>query len=131
MTWEIYFLVEWSHKTSLKTENWHWGSLHLNRYMNDKNKQINKSQANMYQKNKHTREDQDGKAGGHGTHFPPGTYLKYIYMWNNSQWKLSGNCQNDPCTTKAIRKIHRESGRKGKEEIRLEHVPLKGGSEER
>ena len=47
-------------------------------------------------------------------------------MWNNSHWKLPGNLQKDSCTTKAISKIYTELGRKRRETIRLEPVPLGG-----
>ena len=50
-------------------------------------------------------------------------------MLNNSHWKLAKNWQNDSCTNKAVRKM--ESGRKGREVIRLEPVPLGGNSDEK
>ena len=75
--------------------------------------------------------NQDGRIGRHGSHLPPWTHQKYIYMWNNSHWKLTGNWQKDSCTTKAIRKIHMELGRKGRKAIRSGPMPLGGDSEEK
>ena len=39
-------------------------------------------------------------------------------MWSSSHWKQSGDWQKDSSTTKAIRKIHAESSRRGREMIR-------------
>ena len=44
--------------------------------------------------------------------------------------KLTRGWKKDSCTTRAIRKEHMESGRKGGEGIRLLTVPLGGDSEE-
>ena len=60
--------------------------------------------------------DQDGWVGGHGTHLPPQTHQKYIHMWNSSYWKLTGNCQKEPYTTKDEIKTHKESARKERQE---------------
>ena len=54
----------------------------------------------------------------------------HLYM-DKSHWKLTGNWQNDCCTTKAIWKIHKELGSKGRELIRSAPVPLGGDSEEK
>lgn len=59
--------------------------------------------------------DQSGGVGGCRTHFPQETYQKYICVWNDSHWKLTGHWQKDSCTTRAVRKNHMESGRKGRE----------------
>ena len=59
------------------------------------------------------------------------THQKYIYMRNNSHWKLTGNWQKDSCTTEAIKKIHTDLSRKGRETIRSGLVPLGGDSEEK
>ena len=75
------------------------------------------------------RGDQDGRVG-HRTLLLPWTYQKYIYMWNNSHWKLTGAWQKESWTTKAVRKSHMELGRKGREAICLGPVPLGGDSEE-
>ena len=48
---------------------------------------------------------QDGGQRGHGAHLPPQTHQKYIYMWNNSHGKLTGNWKKKSYTTKAARKI--------------------------
>ena len=69
------------------------------------------------------------RVGGHGTHLPPWTYQKYIYMRNTSHWKLIGNWQRDSCTTKAVRMIHTESG--GKRRDRSGPVPLGGNQREK
>ena len=50
------------------------------------------------------RGDQDGGIGGYGTHLPQQTHQKYIYIWKNSRWKLTGNWQKDSYTTKAEKK---------------------------
>ena len=39
-------------------------------------------------------------------------------MWSNSHWKLTRDWQKDCSTTEAVRSIHMEHGRKGKEVIR-------------
>ena len=52
-------------------------------------------------------------------------------MWNNSHLKLTGDWQKESCTAKAVRKIHTESGRKLREVIRLEPVPLREDMEEK
>ena len=52
-------------------------------------------------------------------------------MWNNSHWNLAGNLPKDFCTTKTVRKIHMESGRKGKEVIKSGPVLLGGNSKEK
>ena len=49
---------------------------------------------------------QDDRVRERGAHLPPWTHQKYIYIWNNSHWKLTENWQKDSCTTKAVRKIH-------------------------
>ena len=51
---------------------------------------------------------EDGGVGRCGTHLPAQTHQKYMYMWNNSHWKQTGNWQKDSITTKAVRKIHME-----------------------
>ena len=54
----------------------------------------------------------------------------YEYIKNTSTCgkiltkKLTGNWQKDFCTTKTVRKIHMESGGKGREAIRLRPVLL-------
>ena len=47
-------------------------------------------------------------------------------MWNNSYWKLTADGRKDCYTNKAIRKIHREAGRKGKEEMIRICAPARG-----
>ena len=44
-----------------------------------------------------------------------------------SHWKLTGDWQDDSYTTKAVRKIHGKSGRKGREMIMSGPVPLGDG----
>ena len=56
---------------------------------------------------------------------PPWTYLEYIYLWNNSHRKLKKLVMR-PCTNKAERKIHEESGRKGREAIKSDCAPERG-----
>ena len=51
---------------------------------------------------------------------------RYISM-ENPHWKLTGDWQEDYYTTKAVRKIHGKSGRKGREKIMSGPVPLEGG----
>lgn len=46
-------------------------------------------------------------------------------MWNNSYWKLTGDTQKDCYINKAIR-IHREAGKKGKEEMTGICAPARG-----
>ena len=62
---------------------------------------------------------------------PPTNTSKYIYMWNNSHWKLTGDWQKDSCTTKVVRKIHTKLSRKGREAISLGPVPLGVDSKEK
>ena len=75
--------------------------------------------------------DRDGRVGGCGTHISPRTHQKYNYMWNNSHWKLTGDWQKDCCTTKPVGKLHTESGRKGRERVRLGPALLGEVSEEK
>ena len=35
-------------------------------------------------------------------------------MWNKHHWKPTGNWQKGSCTTKAVRKLHRQPGKKGR-----------------
>ena len=77
------------------------------------------------------RGDEDGGLGGWGAHLSPWTHQKYIYLWSNCHWQLTGHWQKDSCTTKTVRKIHKELSRKGREVIRLGPVPLRGDSEEK
>lgn len=51
---------------------------------------------------------------------------RYINM-EKSHWKLTGDWQDDAYTTKAVRKIHGKSGRKGREMIMSGPVPLGDG----
>lgn len=57
-------------------------------------------------------------------HLSARTQQKYIYIWRNSHWKLTGDWQKYSSTTKAVRKSHMELGRKWRSGIRL-------GSEEK
>ena len=59
----------------------------------------------------------------------PQTHQKYIYMRNNCQRKITGYWQKDSRTAKAERKIHTESGRKGREVIR-QHLCLREETQE-
>lgn len=69
---------------------------------------------------------QDGRAGECGARLPLQTHQKYIYMGNNSHWKVTGNWQKDSCTTKAAIKIHMQLGREGRKVIREGPVPREG-----
>ena len=55
--------------------------------------------------------DQDARAKGHKASLPPPAHQNYIYMWNNSHWKLTGSWQKDFCVTKTVRKICNWVGR--------------------
>ena len=60
---------------------------------------------------------------GHGAHFRQQTEQKYIYIWNNSHGKLTGNQHKNSYKTKAARKISMElGGMGGKHSVRT-HVP--------
>ena len=61
----------------------------------------------------------------------PHEHTKYIYVWDNSHWKLIGNWQKHSCISQAIRMIHTSSGRKGREVIGSGHMPLGRDSEEK
>ena len=59
------------------------------------------------------------------------SYTSKIYLHTeHSHWKQTEDGQKDSCTTRAIRKIHTELGRKGREVIRSGHAPLGGDTEE-
>ena len=49
--------------------------------------------------------DQDGGVRRHGTHLHQQTQQKYIYRWNDSHGKLTGNWHKNSYTAKAARKI--------------------------
>ena len=46
-------------------------------------------------------------------------------MWNNSHWKLKKLVMR-PCTNKAERKTHEESGREGREAVKSDCAPGRG-----
>ena len=52
-------------------------------------------------------------------------------MWESSHCKLPGNRQKASCTTKALRKVYTELGRKRREAVRLEPAPPGGDLEEK
>ena len=52
-------------------------------------------------------------------------------MWNNHHWKPTGNWQKGSCTTKAVRKTHRQPGKKGRRETGFGPMLLEGDSEEK
>lgn len=54
---------------------------------------------------------------------------KYIYVWNNSHRKLTGNLQNNFCPPRLQEVFPHRLDRK--KSIRLRPVPLGGDSEER
>ena len=68
--------------------------------------------------------NQDGGVGGYGTNLSLWMHQKYIYMWSNPHWKLPGTWQKETCKTKAVRKIHTELCRKGKELNRMRPVRM-------
>lgn len=49
-------------------------------------------------------------------------HAKHFLIKTN--WKLAGKKKKKPCTTKAERKIHTESGKKEREAMRTGPVPL-------
>lgn len=75
----------------------------------------------------------DGGIEGCWSHFPPPqeTHQKHIYTWNNSHWKQLWDWQKASCTTKIVRKLHTELGRKGREAVRSGPVAQAGVSEEK
>ena len=76
------------------------------------------------------KRDQDGREKGWSSPpLPHERMKKYIYMWNNSHWKLTGDWQKDSSTAQAVRNIHMWSDRKGRKVIRSEPVPLGRNSE--
>ena len=61
---------------------------------------------------------------------PPTTNISKMHLyWRHSHWKQTGDWQKDSCKTKVVRKIHTESGRKGREAIRLGPLSLGGNTE--
>ena len=84
-----------------------------------------------FKKHSWTGGDQDCRVGGCGTHLPPWTHQKYIYMWKNSHWKLTGDWQKRILYNQGCKKdIHTELGRKGREAIRSGLLLLGGDSED-
>ena len=53
-----------------------------------------------------------------------------LKVTSRSHWKLTGDWQKNTCTTKAVRKIYTELGKKGSEAIRSGSVSLAGDKEE-
>ena len=51
-------------------------------------------------------------SGGHWIYLPPWAQQKYIYTWNSSHQRLTGDWQKDSSISKAVRKIHMESDRR-------------------
>lgn len=49
--------------------------------------------------------DQDDRVREYRVHLPQQTHQKYIFMWNNSHWKQTGNWL-DSFTIKVVSKIH-------------------------
>ena len=62
---------------------------------------------------------------------PPINTSKIHLNVDDSDWKLTGDCQKYSYISKAVRKIHTESGKKRRHEIKSVPVPLKGDSEEK
>lgn len=62
---------------------------------------------------------------------PPPTNTSKIHLHVEQFSLKTGNCHKDSCTTKAVRKIHTETGKKGKQAIRLGPVTLGGDLEEK
>ena len=58
-------------------------------------------------------------------------HIKNNLHVEHSHWKLIGNWQKDPCTTKAMRRIHKWLGRKERKVIQSGPVLLGGDSEEK